>query len=399
MKKSVSLSVRKSEVTEKLNGLLAKDELTAEEDAELRSLTEEAQNIEPRLRAALVAENDDDLKAEIRFQNGEGGENVELRSMIEKANLGLFVEAAIKQRSLSGVEAELQQHRNLAANEFPVELLETRAVTPVAKTVGVGAQQSEIVMPIFASGDAAFLGVAMPIIEAGDSVYPVLATRPTIKGPYGADSTSVDETDGTISSSVLDPQRTQAAWIYRRTDAVRLQGLDEVLRSVLSMGLTENLDALFHAQVDSDITDTNTTAQLDFGSYRKNLVYDRIDGRYANMASDIRLLMGTATYAHASTKYQSNGDMSALDSMEQVTGGVRVSPHVADIASKKQPVIVRRGMRPTDAVMPIWRNVQIVTDEVTRAKTGEIVVTAFLQANMKIVRADGFQRVLAQVTA
>ena len=115
-------------------------------------------------------------------------------------------------------------------------------------------------------------------------------------------------------------------------------------------------------------------------------------GAYASMASDIRVVMGGETYAHASAQYRGNNDnMDALMSLQSALGGVKVSAHVPPVASTKQNVIIRLGMR-RDMVAPIWENVALVPDEVTLIKKGQIQITAIMLHAVKILRADGFYK-------
>ena len=61
----------------------------------------------------------------------------------------------------------------------------------------------------------------------------------------------------------------------------------------------------------------------------------------------------------------------------RVSGGVRVSAHVPDPSTNDQGVIIRKGAL-RDLVAPIWEGLDIVFDEVTKASTGEIVLTAYM---------------------
>ena len=56
-----------------------------------------------------------------------------------------------------------------------------------------------------------------------------------------------------------------------------------------------------------------------------------------------------------------NADDSAVDSLRRISGGLRVSAHVAAVAGNKQDAIVRRGAR-EDAAVGLWQGVDI-TDE------------------------------------
>ena len=45
-----------------------------------------------------------------------------------------------------------------------------------------------------------------------------------------------------------------------------------------------------------------------------------------------------------------------------------------------------------DMVAPIWEGVTIIPDEITKAKSGQIVITAVMLHAVKILRTDGFYK-------
>ena len=47
---------------------------------------------------------------------------------------------------------------------------------------------------------------------------------------------------------------------------------------------------------------------------------------------------------------------------------------------------------------PIWEGVTLIPDEVTKAGTGEIIITAVLLAAFRILRTDGFFKQQTQHT-
>ena len=73
------------------------------------------------------------------------------------------------------------------------------------------------------------------------------------------------------------------------------------------------------------------------------------------------------------------------------TGGIRVSAHVSAVAANKQNAIIRLGMR-RDMTAPLWEGVTLIADSVTKAATGEIVITAVMLAAFKILRSGGFYK-------
>ena len=398
MKRSMTLTLELSEKRERVNALLGKADLTNEERGEMDAATKRIQEIEPELRAAIVLEAGEEEK--IHREHGADAEGRELRAMLDQANVGRIFEAVVEHRSVDGREDEIQKHFKVGQNQIPLQMLrgparEARAVT--TSPTDTGAFQQQIVQPVFAEGDAAFLNVSMPTVPVGAAVFPVLTSSPTVGGPH-KDSSEVGETTGAFSTDTLQPSRLQASFLYLRTDASRLAGMGEALRMALSSALSEALDSKLIAQIISDVTRTDSSALATFSSYRSSL-YERLDGRFAPMESDLRLLAGASTVAHMASVYRgNNSDDSAIESIRRVAGGIRVSAHIASISSKKQDSLFRRGAR-MDAVAATWEGVTLINDEVSLAAKGEIKVTAVMLAAFKVLRTDGFARIQNQIVA
>ena len=284
---------------------------------------------------------------------------------------------------------------------IPLDMLrapvEHRAVTPSLSNTG--ATEAEVLTPVFATGAGAFLGIDRPVVDMGAAVYPVLTSRPSVKGPFSGSDDAADTT-GAFDSDLLKPERLSAAFIYRRTDAMQFGSMDSSLRMALNEGLQEKLDSEAVSGASGLLTGTNlsnnnVSAITNFANYLSLMLYGRVDGRFSTAKSDLRILMGAPTYAHAGGVYQSSAYKSALAVLEQESGGVRVSAHVPAVASNKQNAVVRLGMR-RDMVQPTWAGVTIIVDEVTLSGKGEIEVTAVLGMNTKIIRAGGFHKQQSQ---
>ena len=388
------IEVERIKTGSELNTILdiALEDRSDDQKSAVVSLSETMRALDADLTAAILAAPE---KPEVL--DSEKPEDRELRELVSKASIGEIISGALRNKPAAGASRELQEHFGLAGNEVPLELLrapvEQRAVTTAP--ADVGAQQSEIVQPVFADGDAAFLGARETTLAAGDAVFPVLSTRPTIHGPYKASESAADTT-GTFTADVLEPTRIQAAFSYRRTDAIRFAGMDASLREALSSGLREGLDKELIDQIVVDVARTNASAIDTFASYRSRFVYALIDGRFANMETDIRLLMGSATLTDAAVLYRGNtADDSAVDSLRRISGGLRVSPNIAAVSGNKQDVIVRKGLR-DDVHIGLWAGIEILDDQLTKVATGEVILTAVLLAAWKITRAAGFARIQAQ---
>ena len=391
MKASQKIALEMSERREKLNALLAVDELSDAQRTEMGSLTTRMQELETEARAAIMAE---DVPV-ITTTTVQDGEDRELRSLIDRANVGNIFEAALEHRATTGAEAELQTHYRLSSNAIPLSLLETRAVTPAPTDVGTN--MSPIIPGVFPQSCAAFLAVDMPTVGVGEAVYPVLTTNATVHTPSENDPAT--ETTGSFSADVLSPSRLQASFFYSREDRARFSGMDEALRMNLSDALADGLDKQILAGTEGLFTGTklanhNVAAVTTYANYRSELGYGRVDGTFAGSVGDLRIVMGASTYGHAAGVFRSAnaGDRAALEDLMSVTGGVKVSAHVpAATGAHKQECVIRLGSR-RDMVAAIWEGVTLIPDEITKAANGQIVVTAVMLHAVKILRAEGFYK-------
>ena len=398
MLKSLKAALRLSEIRESLNALNAIAEPTEAQQTEERDLLASQKKTETEYRETLNAED-----AAATTPTTPDTEERERLQLVSRASLGSIFSAAVERRSLDGAEHELQQSMSMSSNQIPIDLLrapvEFRAITPAPTHVGTSEQP--ILMPIFAEGDAAFLNVDQVTVPNGDAAFPVLTNRPTVAGPH-SDSAEVSETTGAFTAELVKPSRLQAAFSYRRVDAARFSAMGEALRQALNESLSEALDMQVVSGASGLLGGTNLSAHAvttidTFQTYVSKFGFARVDGRYASNAKSIKVLMGSGGYAHAGSVYRGDQSQeSAIDRLMTIGGGVRVSPHVPAVASTKQQTVVRLGAR-RDAVAALWSGVTILPDEITRAKQGEIVVTAILLAAVKVLRADGFYKAEVKV--
>lgn len=392
---SQKIAIAMSEKRQKLNELLGTEvEKRAEDHGDqLATLTAEMQAHEVEYRAALTAE---DVTV---TETTEDPERVDLEQRASVANI---VSGIMSGRGTTGPEAELQAELGLAGDQVPLALLETRAAVE-HRTAGqtpapadVGASQQPIIPAVWPQAAATFLGVEQPTVPVGDATFTVLSTSLAAGQPAaGADQA---HSEGAFTATVVDPERIQGSFFVRREDRARLAGMESALRQNLSEALMDRFDSAVLATFLAggtlgNIPANDAGALADFAKYR-SLIYGAgaIDGVYATMASDIKALLGVETYAHAATIYRSNtADDSALDSIMRVSGGVRVSAHIPDPSGTAQSVIVTKGAPRRNAVAPIWEGVQVIEDQVTQAKAGEIVFTAvMLWGGLHVLRKAGF---------
>ena len=346
-------------------------------------LNDELMAQEVELRAALEAEDAANTTSETR----------EWADVSGRFDLGELFEGVIEHRASSGAIAEVQKERGLGLNALPTEMLmEKRAVTPAPGDVGQS--QSQITGYVFPQSVAAFLGIPSPIIPVGDSTFPVLTSDPAPGTPV--ENAAQAETTGTFTADVLTPKRIQASFFWSREDAARMAGMGDALREALQGGIADKLDSEImqgtNGLLTGSILDSHARAAAsNYAHYVSQLLYERVDGRYAFDLADIRVVMGAETFGNAATKLPTNGEENALARIRNDSGGVRVSAHVPAEASSKQNALVRLGNR-MDYVAPVWSGVTLIPDEITLAGKGQIQLTAVLLYAVKVLRKGGFYK-------
>ena len=399
MKKYFEIEKEQRTISKRLGeiGLIPLADLSDEIRAEQLTLRQRAPVVQGELQSAA-----DEQRAEQEKGTTVDAAETELRALAKEANVGDVISAAIEQRMTTGATSEIQQHFKLNSNQVPLSMLridrgvEERAAATVPASIG-DAVQGEVITPIFATGDGAFLGIERPVVPVGDASFPILSTPPGVRGPF-TDSTATTQTDATYVANNLAPERLSASYAYRRSDAARFASLDASLRLALNGGLTEALDKQAISGSDGLLTSTNlgannVSAVTSFALYLSGLLYGRVDGKYARSPVDVRMIVGQGTFAHASGVYKaSETDETGAERLAARSGGLMVSSHVPAVASNKQNALIRLGMERGAAVQPTWEGVTIVVDPYSKASEGEVILHASILSNFQITRASQWSK-------
>ena len=419
MLRSQELQLRESEIRQRLNELAGKETLTTEERAEVDTLSAELSTVATQYRAAVQAE-DGEAREHRAASDGEGAECGRLTREVRCAN---YLQAALETRALDGREAELNAAVGLrGANEMPWEALlpagdparrgpEERADDAItAPNTGLPTGQDTILSRVFARTAAAYLRVGMPTVGTGQASYPVFATGATAE--MAAKAGTVDADAATFTASVLKPKRLSAAYLFSLEDLLETMGLEEALREDLAMvmgdqidiqvlrgdGAGANIAGFVGGHADGlALTGAAATAAVDFDGLR-DLYLERVDGGYAQTASEIRLLVNPSLYQAAGNLYRTGADdsISALQSVMELGGGFRVSANMpANDNNKRADTLACRGDARA-AVAPMWQGVRFIRDEITNANKGQVRLTAIAFWNFAITRKAQYARVNIQ---
>ena len=215
MTRTQKIQLRQAALRQKLNELMDTSPETRAEsfESDLQKVTNELRSSETELQAALLTE------PETRH---DAPEALELRSMLNRADLSNIFEAALGRSRIDGVERELQEHYGIDGNSVPLAMLETRAVTPAPANVGTN--QQPITPQVFPQSVAAFLGIDMPTVGVGEQVFPILSSGATAQTPAENVAINPDSDTGAFTADVLKGARLQTSFLYSREDRARFAG-------------------------------------------------------------------------------------------------------------------------------------------------------------------------------
>ena len=401
MRQSQTLAIRASEVRARLNELAGVETLDDAQRTELDTLTGEYRDVEARYRGALTGES---AELETRETAAADPETREARELLGRATVGRWISAALRGRSVDGVEAETGAAFD-CPGLIPLELLtagggvEHRAITP-APSADTAVNVAPIMPAVFDQSAAAWLGVEMPTVQAGTSSYPVITQ--SVTAGVRAKSAGAPETAGTITPYTVVPRRITGAFRIAREDEAVLPDLESALRDNLSSVLSDTVDGQIVSGDNQapNLNGVNTQLTAATAPATGAETFDRyvaaaashVEGLYAVSMADIRLLVGPHTYRHAAATFRgTDGETAAQTYLASHTGGFRASRRIPDPSSNVQAAIVRRSAPGRVATAPVWQGIELVRDIYSAAGTGETILTVLLlMGGVAVLRPAAF---------
>ncbi|MCY4479868.1 MAG: hypothetical protein OXB97_08220 [Rhodospirillales bacterium] len=409
MTKRQKLAIEASEKRQRLNELLALDELTDEQRGELDTLTKRMQQIEVETRAAITAEAADEAEARGLFGNNGDGEPAEIRALRGKVRTGGYVTAALEQRAAAGAEAEYNAAIKLPGNKFPMSLLappEERAAT----AVDTQTMPRRWLDRLFADTAAMRIGVTMESVADGVASYPI--TTAGASAAQRAKSQAAADAAWTIGVSELKPTRNTVRLVFNTEDEARVPMLEEALNRDLRMALTEGVDrAIFLGDAgatgtDADIVGFSTATITEHEITQAEKVtaagslapfMAMVDGIHATMVEDLRCVLAVgalrlwgSTIANAAAENETVLQFLKANGLTCTSRGeIETATLNGDFAA-----FVGRGRGIEGAaVAPTWEGGQLIRDMYSGAAKGEVALTLVYLWNFGIVRTANFQRV------
>ena len=406
------LQVEQSEKRQRVNELLAETELTDEQRGELDTLTRRLQDIEPELRAAIVASTDEQREREREFEAGTNGDGTpaEVRALLGRVGISEYLGAALDGRALASEAGELNAALEVRAGGFPLRLLapEVRATT----TADAETNTETWIDRLFATSAASYLGVSMREVPAGVTALPVTTAGAGGTGNQQDKSEAASDAPWTVSVIEAKPKRAAVRASFSIEDTTRLPGLEEALRRDLGMALMESVDrSIFLGDAGpttaaQDITGfvtatgvaDRTISQTDKVKGPETLAVftSLIDGKHASDQDDLRVVasVGAQTLwygnfvADSASTQTVAGFLRENRVMWRVRGEIDTNTAAGDWAAF---VAGQRNVGGA-AIAAVWNSGMLVRDQYTAAAKGEVAITLNHLWDFVLPRASHFAR-------
>lgn len=397
MTTSQKLAVELSKLRSELNKihLDGHDPNDAEQVAKVKELREKIDKAETEYREAVEKEPEPEKRIDTGEQN-------ELRAMLARTSIVQFIDDMLGNGSADNRKLidEVRSATRVKFGYLPVDLLfkeeqrsEEDRVASAPTTTPI--HERPFLPYLFPQSAAGWLGVAGEMVEPGTAEYPRISGKVT--GHRVADGAEVTKSEPTFASTSLNAERFGVSVTYRVEETLRWSGFAQALSDHIREALSDAFDIFTLRGTGSGLekttalTTVDASAEFTFNSYL-GLFGSGVDGRYAHEASDVRVLTHPDAYAHALGTYNTASGESAIEGTRRVGGGFRTSANLTAKASSKVLAILAKGTGRRNAVAAIWRGVQILEDNVTRAGYGEVNLHTNMFGDFRLVDPSGFAR-------
>ena len=403
------LQLEQSELREDLSRILgiAAADRSDEDKATLSTNTTRLREIEPEIRAAIVASPEETGTVETV-----DAETRERRALRARVTLSGHVSAAMEQRSLEGAELEFNQALGLrAAGAFPLELLAPEVEHRATTDTDSAAMQRPWLDRLFADTAAMRLGITFESVSPGVASFPIV-TAGASAAQRGRTEAAADGA-WTVGVSDLKPSRNSVRAIFSEEDAMRLPGLEEALRRDLGMALTEGVDRVVFVgdtganEAAGDIKGLTTITDVEdrtisqankiLGEGVLGAFAALIDGKRAVTTADLNVVLSVGSYRlWLATKNGNHGaiDTTILEFLRRAglnissRGEIETATAADDWAGFCG---LKRGLRGA-GVAAVWNSGLLVRDPYSNAAKGQVALTLSYFWNFGLPRPTNFAR-------
>ena len=160
------------------------------------------------------------------------------------------------------------------------------------------------------------------------------------------------------------------------------------LQILLGNGTAPNVNGFMSELADP----TDPTVVIDF-SNSIGTVAAKVDGKYASMMSELKALVGPATYQKMASLFQAGSGESSESYLTRKLGGFKTNSNmpVKTAAHIQKALVYQSGRGVNSAFAPVWAGgPTVIRDEISEASKGRIALTIVTLWGFKIVREDPY---------
>ena len=311
-----------------------------------------------------------------------------------------WLQAAISGGPLAGAAAEVNAELGMPERDasgavaVPLEAVRAarqlraeRVATTTSTVTGFTVESSGPYPRVYAADALPRIGIQPDYVEIGQARYNWFSAGPAAdvqaegQNPPAAVAFTAAPVDllpkrvtaiaYLTTESLLSVDGLESAALMDMNDAVSSKIEQQVIAGT---GASQQVSGLTKNAGTGAVDDAATYAQL------AALAHSLVDGKFAIDRMGLQYLVSPAFYAHLAGTYLASGGESALDVLEQKTGGVVASAHMPAASSNVEKFVVtrmaRRGSRAGFA-FPKWNYLGLVRDD--SSKLGASIGIAAVQ--------------------
>ena len=429
------LSIEESSLKDKLNALLEiqhPEELTDTQRGEMEQYTNRLKNLGPELRAAIAAEGTEQAQAAGTFSDVATPEQAEIRSLLQRVQIGDYLKPALGGVGLTGVPAELNAALEVEtvgadgsikipwvallgteSRSLDKQHVEKRAFTTASGNNDGSLTQQTILMRLFGQDVAANLGVRISEVPTGRNEIPVLSAG-VVPDQVKETVAAADAVAASFDFTIHKPKRISGQYAMTHELIASVKDVEGAIRRDLADAVKSRM---VHLMI-NDTAPTNANPQkvegfLDavtapddapavaaFQDFASS--HSQFDGIYASTEREVSSVVAVDALKFAAGVYQAGSGESGSEAMERRSQSCISSSYVpsADASTKqsKDNLYHLAGpngggpMSRTDAQISMWSSLSVIRDLYSSASVGINLIWVGLW-DFSVIRSAAYKRV------
>ncbi|WP_371054360.1 phage major capsid protein [Rhodosalinus sp. K401] len=409
MLESVKIQRRQSEVRQALAELAGAEALTDEARAKIDALDKEYGDNERKLRAALIAEEEERRAAGQELETRDGREWADMLAGFEMRQVALALdEGRVLEGQTAEIVQELREKGGYRGVPVPWEALEQR----VGETVASGTPDPVMTRPIidrlFPQSVAARLGGQMIQIASGQAEWPVTTSAVSAGWADGETGTVAGPTVYATTDRNLSPDQTLGITMKITRKAMKQSGaaLEQAVRRDMAGAIAAELDKAAFLGAGSageplgviagagtyGLTSTAIDATATWGAFRDAIVRF-MTANAVSAPSGVRLLIRPETYAVLDGEWFDTG--SGVTEWDRLVknvpaGNIAMSANALAAPSGSPAAATALLTTNSGGVAPFfigtWGAVDLIRDPYSDATSGGLRLTALATVDITVAR-------------